>query len=102
MSKYCKAYPIKELRKFKDWTEKTENLRTEKKVVDGKEIEEPRQLTDDDFLYLHDNYVVTDGIFSDKNIIFDNVTDEWKKFCTEVLKFEIPKFEPVEIKKDQE
>jgi len=31
---------------------------------------------------MQENYVVTDGIFKDENIIFDNVTPEWKDFCT--------------------
>jgi hypothetical protein len=30
---------------------------------------------------------VTDGIFIDQHIIFDNVTDEWKEFCKNVLAF---------------
>jgi hypothetical protein len=42
-----------------------------------------------DFLYLQENYVVTDGIFKNENIIFDNITYEWKDFRTKVLKFEI-------------
>ncbi len=102
MRKYCKAYYVRDLRKFKGWKEKTENLRKEKKVVDGQEVEVSRDLTDDDFLYIHENFVVTDGIFSDKNIIFDDVTEEWKKFCIEELKFEIPDFEAVEVSEKKE
>lgn len=55
-------------------------------------------LTDDYFLYLQENYVVTDGIFKDENIIFDNVTPEWKKFCTHTLLFEIPNYGSAEAK----
>jgi hypothetical protein len=92
MSQYCKAYSIKELRKFHKWKEKKENARTEKKVTNGKEIEAPRKLSSDDYLYLHENYVVTDGIFADKNIIFNSTTKEWKNFCENDLKFRIPDF----------
>ncbi len=60
-------------------------MRKEKKEVDGKEVEVDRTLDDDSILYLQENYVVTDGIFKDQNIIFDNVTDEWKEFCHETL-----------------
>ena len=61
-----------------------------------------RQLDDDSILYLQENYVVTDGIFKDQNIIFDNVTDEWKEFCHGTLQFEIPNYEPIEIKRAEE
>lgn len=97
MGKYCKAYPLKKFREFSQWTELTENTRKKKKSLDGKEVEVNRELTDDDFLYLQENYVVTDGIFKDENIIFDRVTPEWKDFCTNGLKFEIPVYETVEV-----
>jgi len=92
MSTYCKAYSLAKLRKYPGWTEKKENARKETKQTNGKEQEVPRELTDSDYLYLHDSFIVTDGIFEDKNIIFDNVTNEWKTYCREILKFEIPAF----------
>jgi len=84
MGKYCKAYMIASFREFSGWTEKSQNAR--------KENDSPRQLTDADFLYLQENFVVTDGIFLDENVIFDNVTPEWTDFCKNVLKFEIPDY----------
>ena len=92
MGKYCKAYPISRFREFAGWTENTQNLRKEK-TDDGQEVQ--RQLTDDSFLYLQENYVVTDGIFIDENIIYDNVTPEWVEFCEETLKFEVPIYNTV-------
>ena len=92
MGKYCKAYPVKKLREFSQWSEKIENTRKEKKEFDGKEVEVNRELTDDDFLYLQENYVVTDGVYTDENIIFDTVTPEWKDFCAHKLGFEIPEY----------
>lgn len=97
MGKYCKAYLLKQFREFPGWSENTENARKEKKEVDGKETEFKRELEDDSILYLQENYVVTDGIFKDENIIFDNVTDEWKEFCHGTLAFEIPVYEPINI-----
>jgi hypothetical protein len=95
MGRYCKAYSLAKLREFPGWTEKAENARKEKKQLDGKEIEERRALTDNDYVYLQENYVVTDGIFKDENIIFDAVTPEWTAYCTDMLKFEIPVYEPI-------
>lgn len=92
MGKYCKAYPVKRLREFNQWTERSDNTRKETKDIDGSEVEVNRQLTDDDILYLQENYVVTDGIFKDENIIFAQVTPEWKEFCHTVLEFEIPDY----------
>jgi len=97
-SKYCKAYLAQSFREYPGWSEKKENVRKDKKEVDGKEVEVDRELTDDSILYLHDSYIVTDGIFKDMNIIFDNVTDDWKEFCHSKLAFEIPVYEPIEIK----
>ena len=96
MGKYCKAYPIQQLRQFNNWTEKLDNTRREKQEINDKEVEHNRVLTDDDFLYLQENHVVTDGIFKDENIIFDAVTPEWKDFCTNTLSFEIPNYDSTE------
>jgi hypothetical protein len=95
MGRYCKAYPIQRFREFSGWTEKIENLRKETRQVEGKEIEVQRELAADDFFYLQENFVVTDGIFIEENIIFDEVTPEWKDFCKHTLGFEIPVYESV-------
>jgi hypothetical protein len=94
MGKYCKAYSLKKLREFKGWAEKTENARKEKQAVNGKEVEATRVLAEGDYLYLQENYVVTDGIFKDENVVFDSVTPEWIEYCQQTLKFEIPVYEP--------
>lgn len=98
MGSYCKAYLANQLRAFDGWSEKTENLRKETREVDGKEVEVERDsLGDDDILYLQETYVVTDGIFLDEHVVFDDVTDEWKAFCHGTLEFEVPHYEPIEI-----
>ena len=93
MGAYCKAYPINRLRQFSGWTEKTENTRKVQTQVDGVEVAAPRELTEDDFLYVQEDYTVTDGIFLEQNVVFNNVTPEWVDFCTTVLKFEIPDYQ---------
>jgi len=75
IGKYCKAYPIARFREYKGWTEKPENVKR-------------------DHLYLQENYIVTEGIFMDEHIVFDDVTPEWIDFCKNTLKFEVPDFEP--------
>jgi hypothetical protein len=93
MGKYCKAYPINRFREFKSWSENTQNTRRVKSEQDGKEVEVARTLTDDDFLYLQENFTVTDGIFLDENVVFEEVTPEWVEFCKGALEFEVPQFE---------
>jgi hypothetical protein len=97
MSNYCAAYEARNFRKFPGWTENAANVRKEKQEVDGKEVEVERKLDDDSILYLHESYIVTDDIYNDEHVIFDNVTDEWKRFCHETLNFEVPVYEPIEI-----
>lgn len=93
MGKYGKAYSLKKFREFPEWSEAVENARTERQIgADGKESDGVRVLTDDDYLYLQENYVVTDGIFKDENIIFALVTPQWLAYCQETLEFEIPTF----------
>ncbi|NJL61669.1 MAG: hypothetical protein HC903_07380 [Methylacidiphilales bacterium] len=75
IGKYCKAYLVKQLREYSQWQEKEQ------------------ELTDEDVLYLQENYVVTKGIYLDESIIFDDVIPEWQEFCHQVLNFEIPNYQ---------
>jgi hypothetical protein len=88
LGKYCRAYPLSLLRQFPGWTEKPENARTIRKEVNGDTVEAPRDLTDEDYVYLQGNFTVTDGIFIDQNVIFDQVTPEWIDFCRNVVGYQ--------------
>jgi hypothetical protein len=90
MGKYCKAYPAVRFREFNGWTENTQNIKKTKEEVDGKEIEIQKELTDDSILYLQENFAVTNGIFLDEEVIFDQVTPDWMSFCQTTLGFEVP------------
>lgn len=90
MGRYCKAYLVGQIREYPDWTVKRENVRKRTEGEDGNEIEVDRDLTDDDIVYLQENFIVTDGVFLDEHVIFDDVTPEWKEFCTTKLEFAIP------------
>ena len=81
MGRYCKAYALRDLRAFEGWTENSQNARREKKQMDGKEVEIQRELAGDSYVYLQENFIVTDGIFIDENILFDNTSPEWIDFC---------------------
>lgn len=76
MSQYCKAYPLSRVREFAAWKEKTP-------------IEETSDGTQK-YIYLHNNFVVTAGVFVDEDVLFDSVTPGWIEFCTLNLAFSVP------------
>ena len=86
LGKYCRAYPLSQLRKFPGWVERTDEARRIRKEIDGEMVELVRTLTDDDYVYLQLDYTVTDGIFVNENVIFNEVTPEWIEFCQRVLR----------------
>ena len=85
LGKYCRAFPLSRFRQFAGWSEQAENARRITKDVNGEMVEMARELTDANYVYLHTNFTVTDGIFIDENIIFSDVTPEWIEFCRAVL-----------------
>jgi hypothetical protein len=86
LGKYCRAYPLSQLRKFPGWVERTDEARRIRKEIDGEIVELVRTLTDDDYVYLQLDYTVTDGIFVNENVIFNEITPEWIEFCQSVLR----------------
>lgn len=77
MRKYCKAYHLRDLRLFPNWTEQRE--------------ENEPELTDNEIVYLWDDLtVVRSPITPQKGLVFDNITSEWQSFCKTTLLFEIP------------
>ena len=87
IGKYCRAYPLGQLRRFPGWHEKAENARKIRMEIDGETVEKPRELTDANHVYVQRNFNVTDGIFIDENIIFDDVTPAWVEYCRDALGF---------------
>ncbi len=88
MKKYCKAYYLKDLRQFSNWSEKREANEEE--------------LQDDSVVYLWDDLtVVRSPVIPDKGLVFDTKTPEWQNFCVETLRFEIPEDLRYAYKNDQ-
>ena len=85
VGKYSKAYPLKLFRQFPKWTENLKNCRKIRTEIDGEIVEVERELNDSEYLYLQQNFNVTDSIFLDENIIFSDVTPAWIDFCRNVL-----------------
>lgn len=86
MGTYCKAYPARRFREYEGWAEDCAHLRPDAKGATRTHID------DGDVLYLQENYVVTDGISKDENVVFAAVDESWKRFCTGALGFSIPDY----------
>jgi hypothetical protein len=75
MSKYCKAIPHDRLAQFDGW----EELCSAVEPADGKS--EP-------YLFVHDDYAVTRGVFRDEAVVVGNPTAAWKDYCVNVLQID--------------
>jgi hypothetical protein len=102
MGRYCKAYPVERLQDFGGWTgsqqrepEKEERPESGNGVSgngasgDGASGHDA-QPTENDYLFLQENFTVTKGIFLDEDVVFDDITPQWIDFCKNTLNFEVP------------
>jgi hypothetical protein len=70
--KYCTAYHLGELRRYAAWSSDAQDL------------------SDDAVVFLHQDYTVTKSIWTGEDVVFDKVTDDWKEFCNNELRFAVP------------
>jgi hypothetical protein len=79
---YCKAYHLKDLRRFAAWSESRANWKT------GSDT--PATFADDDVVFLHQDFTVTHSMFHNENVIMGTVTPQWRAFCATELGFKVP------------
>lgn len=70
--KYCTAYHVSDLSRYAGWTSEAQDIK------------------DDDVVFLHQDYTVTKSIWAGEDVVFNNVTDQWKEFCNNELRFVVP------------
>jgi len=70
--KYCTAYHLGDLRRYSAWSSEVQDLK------------------DEDVVFLHQDYTVTKSMWVGEDVIFNNVTDQWKAFCDRELHFAVP------------
>ena len=90
--KYCKAYYLCDLRKFANWTENRINWKITREDISGDKDQnnEEGEFKDEDVVFIHEDYTVTKLMWHNENVIFNQVTPEWRDFCTNVIRFEVP------------
>jgi uncharacterized protein len=71
MRRYCKAYHLRDLKPFPGFSNSA-------------------LLADDDIVYVHQDFTVTESMWHGESVIFHQVTPEWRRFCEETLQFRIP------------
>ena len=86
--RYCSANEVGRLREFPDWPK--EDAR---QVADGNGHPggaPGAEAAENDIVYLHQDFTVTRLIWHNEDVVFDQVTPEWKEFCVNSLKFKVP------------
>lgn len=70
--KYCTAYHLGDLRRYSEWTS------------------ESQEMKDEDVVFVHQDYTVTKSMWAGEDVVFNNVTDQWRQFCSSELSFAVP------------
>jgi hypothetical protein len=78
---YARAYLLRELRKFSGWHEEK---------INWKDTTAAGELSDDDAVFLQEDFTVTHLIWPGENVIFNRITPAWIDFCTQELQFKVP------------
>lgn len=81
---YCKAYYLRDLRRFAGWSESRINWKS------GAEEPAAAGFADDDVVFLHRDLTVTHSMFHNENVIMGTVTPQWQAFCATELGFKVP------------
>ena len=84
---YCKAVVLKQARQYPAWSESRINW---KQSPDDERAEGADTLSEDEVVFLHRDLSVTQSMWPGENVIFNQITPEWEKYCREALKFNPP------------
>ena len=88
--KYCKAYPLSHLRQYPMWSESRINWKGRNNGNGDSNGEDAPAFADDKIVFVHQDFTVTESIWHDENVIFNNVDSAWREFCATSLKFKCP------------
>jgi ankyrin repeat protein len=86
--RYCSAYEVSRLREFPGWPkEDARRLAGNNGHAAG---DSDAEAAENEVIYLHQDFTVTRLIWHNEDVVFDQVTPEWKEFCVNSLKFKVP------------
>ena len=88
---YCKAYHLKDLRQFPGWSESRLHWKENRyAAASDNGAGTSHEFTDDDIVFIHQDFTVTQSMWHAENVIFDQISPQWEEFCASVLNFKVP------------
>jgi len=89
--KYCKAYHLRDLHKFSGWTDSKINWKEDKDTDEGDKTEGgDKEFSDDNVVFIHQDFTVTQSMYHNENVIYNNITSEWRQFLEDDIQFKVP------------
>ncbi|HKQ08255.1 MAG TPA: ankyrin repeat domain-containing protein [Blastocatellia bacterium] len=82
---YCKAYHLGDLRQYPAWSEGRINWK-QKPNGQGSEA----AFDEESVVFIHQDFTVTESMWHNENVIFNQVTPDWEAFCVGTLQFRVP------------
>jgi hypothetical protein len=82
---YCKAYHLGELRHYPAWSEGRINWKQKANGQGGEAA-----FDEDSVVFIHQDFTVTESMWHNENVIFNQVTSDWEAFCVDALQFRVP------------
>jgi hypothetical protein len=82
--RYCKAFTANKFEQFPGWPRERVSFESSESDTTSQDA------VAEDYLFLHDTYIVTRGIVHDEDIVFNEISPEWIEFCKTELEFSIP------------
>jgi hypothetical protein len=79
---YCRAYELRELRRYAGWTE----------APSADMDASGDDLTDDLVVFVHRDCSVTRTIWPHESMLFDGRSEDWRRFCRDTLRFDPDSF----------
>ena len=88
---YCKAYQLSDLRQFPGWSESKINWKESKRGGTKDDSQgQDQDASPSEVVFIHQDLTVTQSMWHSENVIFDQISPEWEKFCENVLNFKVP------------
>jgi ankyrin repeat protein len=88
---YCRAYNVSRFTEFPGWREGQTQAAAHGSSENGNgSTGAGSDAEEEEIAFLHSDYTVTRSMWHDEDVIFSDVTNEWREFCTNVLEFMAP------------
>ena len=85
---YCKAYHLKDLRQFPGWSESRINWKQKGDLKE--EASDEGEFPDEKVVFIHQDFTVTESVWHNERVIFNQVSENWSEFCSSSLGFSVP------------